>query len=319
MELHKQLPVHNRLRRSLEQLKEVDNESIDGTKANVEQQILTLNDSQREHDTVTSAPSAGMRKAKVTIIDLENQSLADLDRYLAIEEPLELYLNGRLSTTIFSTPIMLKEQVIGYLLDEGIISSVDQVLSIRFQGNNRANVHLSFDPSSKLSAASMYRVVTTACGLWDPEFTRLLDRIRKPRVDSSYSVRVSEIFHMMEDFMERCELWKITGSTHSAALYERGRLVGFGEDVGRHNAMDKAIGQAALSRAKFEMCVAFSTGRQPADMVLKTARIGVPIVVSNTNAVYSGVYAAERTNSTLIGSVRPPRLVLYTGKHRVCT
>lgn len=318
MELQKRLPTHNGSRKSLEQLKEVSNELVDRVKANAEQQVLTLSDHDGEHDTITSASNAGMRKAKVTIIDLANQSLADSDRYLAIEEPLELYLNGRLSTTIFSTPIMLKEHVIGYLLDEGIISSLDQVLSIRFQGNNRANIHLSFDPSSKLSAASIHKVVTTACGLWDPEFTRLLDRIRKPRVDSIYSVGVNEIFRMMEDFMERCELWKITGSTHSAALYQEGNLVGFGEDVGRHNALDKAIGQAALSRAKFEMCVAFSTGRQPADMVLKTARIGVPIVVSNTSAVYSGVYAAERTNSTLIGSVRPPRLIIYSGKHRVC-
>jgi FdhD protein len=94
-------------------------------------------------------------------------------------------------------------------------------------------------------------------------------------------------------------------------------LIGYGEDVGRHNALDKAIGQAALAKADFGKCVGFSTGRQPADMILKAARVGVPILVSTTSVIYSGVYAAEKTNVTLVGLARSSSLNIYTGKQRI--
>lgn len=256
------------------------------------------------------------KKLHATVIDLKDKSEKRIEQNLAVEEPLEIYVNGQLAATIFSTPVMQREQVYGYLLDEGIISNVEQIESMDLR-EGRVRVRLSFDPSLKLMAANTYKVITTACGLWNPEFARLLDRIDKPYVRSNYALKANELFRMLDDFNQRPEIWKATGATHSAGLYEEGRLVGYGEDVGRHNAVDKAIGQAAQVKANFGKCVAFSTGRQPADMILKAARVGVPILVSSTSVIYSGVYAARKTNVTLAGLARESSLRIYAGKERI--
>jgi formate dehydrogenase accessory protein FdhD len=135
-----------------------------------------------------------------------------------IKREVVMLVHEQLAATIFSTPVMQREQVYGYLLDEGIISTLEQVENVDL-GEGRVRVRLSFDPSSKLTAASTYRVVTTACGLWNPEFARLLDRVNQPYVRSLYSVKAGEAFRMLDDFNRRPEIWKATGATHSAALY----------------------------------------------------------------------------------------------------
>src|SRR5579875_1391775 len=83
------------------------------------QHAQTLNNHQGDDESsIRTSTNAGMRKANVMIVDVEDRSVTHSEQYLAVEEPLELYLNGHLSTTIFSTPLMLKEHVVGYLLDE---------------------------------------------------------------------------------------------------------------------------------------------------------------------------------------------------------
>lgn len=263
-----------------------------------------------------SASPKTIRETPVTKVDLGKHSVKSTKEYLAVEEPLDLYVNGELAATIFSTPVMQKEQVMGYLLDEGIAKSTEEIVSLNIR-EGKARVQLSFDPSSRLAAASVYKVITTACGLWTPEFVRLLDRIDKPSIRSNYRIRVAELFKMLRQFNMKGDLWRQTGGIHSAAIFQDARLVGYGEDVGRHNALDKAIGQAALNGADFERCVVISSGRQPADMVLKAARVGIPIVVSNTSVIYSGVYAALKTGMTLIGFARGSRLNIYTGGERI--
>lgn len=264
----------------------------------------------------TELESEPTKKVRVTKVDIERRSVTDETELVAVEEPLDIMINGQLAATIFSSPTMRKEHVAGYLLDEGIIAEVDEIEDLRLEGA-RAMVSLSFDPSARLAAASVYKVVTTACGLWNPEFVRLLDRVDKPHVDSKYAVKVKDIWKMLGEFGRTNALWKATGGVHSATIYEDGRAVGHGEDVGRHNAIDKAVGQAAITGADFGRCVAISTGRQPADMVLKLARVGVPIVVSNTSVIYSGIYAAEKTGVTLVGFARETRLNIYTGRQRI--
>lgn len=263
-----------------------------------------------------SDPEEPTKNVSVTKIDLGTRSAREESELVAVEEPLDIILNGELAATIFSSPTMRREHVVGYLLDEGIASSLDDIQGLRVEGA-RARVRLSFDPSARVAAASVYKVVTTACGLWNPDFVRLLDRVNKPRVESKYSVRVRDVVKMLGEFRRADSLWKATGGVHSATLFEEGRAVGHGEDVGRHNAVDKAVGQAAMAGADFAKCVAISTGRQPADMVLKLARVGVPIVVSNTSVIYSGIYAAEKTGVTLVGFARDSRLNIYTGRERI--
>ncbi len=263
-----------------------------------------------------TAADAAIRKVGVAKVNVASSSVRTEEEYVAVEEPLDVYLNGELAATIFSTPTMTKEHVVGYLMDEGIVMKVADIQSLGLSGR-KAKVRLTFDPSARLKAASVYKVVTTACGLWSPEFVRLLDRINTPSVSSDYSVTIGDLSRMLAAFGRGSGLWEATGGLHSAAVFEDGEMVGHGEDVGRHNAVDKAVGQAALGGADFSRCVCLSTGRQPADMVLKAARVGIPIVVSNTSVIYSGVYAAKKTGVTLVGFARGTRFNIYANEQRI--
>jgi formate dehydrogenase accessory protein FdhD len=109
-----------------------------------------------------------------------------------------------------------------------------------------------------------------------------------------------------------------TGAVHIAALYSAtGELMTFSEDVGRHNAADKVIGTGALKESDFSKCFLASSGRLTGDIVLKAARMRIPIVASMAAVVDSGIDVAQRTGITLIGFVRGKRMNVYTHAERI--
>jgi formate dehydrogenase accessory protein FdhD len=136
-------------------------------------------------------------------------------------------------------------------------------------------------------------------------------------VKSDYRVKAGVIIRMLQELDGRSKLFKLTGGTHASALFEDGRLVAFAEDVGRHNAIDKVMGIAVQSKVDFSRSVLVSSGRQPADMVLKAARMGIPILASKASPIRSGIIAAKKTGVTLICFVREHRMNVYTHESRV--
>ncbi len=114
------------------------------------------------------------------------------------------------------------------------------------------------------------------------------------------------------------ERFRKTGGVHVAALYSaKGELVALSEDVGRHNAVDKVIGVGTAKKLDFENLFLALSGRLTGDIVLKAARMRIPIVASMAAAVDSGVEAAQLTGITLIGFVRGKRMNVYTYPERI--
>jgi FdhD protein len=116
----------------------------------------------------------------------------------------------------------------------------------------------------------------------------------------------------------KAEIFRKTGGVHAAAVYAgNGKVLALAEDVGRHNAVDKVIGIAALANTNFGLCFLALSGRLSADIVLKTGRVGIPIVASLAAGIDSGIALARRTNLTLIGFVRGKRMNIYTFPERI--
>jgi formate dehydrogenase accessory protein FdhD len=114
------------------------------------------------------------------------------------------------------------------------------------------------------------------------------------------------------------ETFRKTGGVHVAAIYRsNGELLVFAEDVGRHNAVDKVIGSAALDKSDFGVCFLALSGRLSGDIVLKAARVGLPILASLSAALDSGVEIAGSTDVTLIGFVRVNHMNIYTSEERI--
>ena len=105
-----------------------------------------------------------------------------------------------------------------------------------------------------------------------------------------------------------------------AAIYKAdGSLMALAEDVGRHNAADKAIGKAALDKVALNECFLASSGRISGDITFKAAKVGIPIIASIAAALSSGLDVGEKTNVTLVGFVRGKRLNIYTAPERIIT
>jgi len=255
-------------------------------------------------------------EVRVKKINLRRKIAQNLNDFVATEVPVEVHVNRQHVTTLFSSPQQLRELSVGWLLSHAIISSLNEISSI-YVKKNRVKIRCVSEVDARIKAAKIPKMVDSSCGSTADDFVFLIDRIAKPLVNSSYRVKAEEILEFIRVLNQNSKLFRLTGGTHSAAIFHQRKLVAFAEDVGRHNAVDKVIGAVALKKVNFSECVLVSSGRQPADMVLKAARVGIPIIASIAGPVYSGVEAALKTGVTLICFVRGQRMNVYSYPERV--
>ncbi|MEM3693717.1 MAG: formate dehydrogenase accessory sulfurtransferase FdhD [Candidatus Bathyarchaeia archaeon] len=263
---------------------------------------------------------ASISKVKVLRINLREGKGYEVEDLVAVEAPISLYINGLCYANLMATPTMLKELALGYALSEGLIRSLSELRSVRIKGNavrleTKSNIDLSrisqrFWNSDYLGLLSTLRSHMN-------KGSDFLDRFKVPFVSSGYAVKGSEVLKMALELNIRSDTFKATGGVHSAALFQRGNLIAFAEDVGRHNAIDKVLGAGALSNVDFENTVLMSSGRLGGEMVFKAARLCIPIVASLSAPIFSGIIVAKKAGVTLLGFVRGGRLNVYSHPRRI--
>ena len=235
---------------------------------------------------------------------------------VAVDVPVEVYVGKELFRTFLASPGLERELAVGHLLAEGIIDSVDEVERVRSR-DHKVYVSLKTDRQVRLEASKVNHLVMTSCGSTS-DLINLLDRLRPPKVGAKVSLRPEVVLGMVRELNRRGEVFRATGGTHSAMLCDvEGEVLAYAEDVGRHNAVDKVIGVLALSGGDFSRCVLVSSGRQSSYMVLKAARVGIPVVISQAGPLESGIRVAEESGVTLICFARGRRMNIYTHPKRV--
>ncbi|MBS7287342.1 MAG: formate dehydrogenase accessory sulfurtransferase FdhD [Candidatus Freyarchaeota archaeon] len=249
---------------------------------------------------------------KVKRFDLLEGRAEFVDDWVAVEEPVVLYVNGERVAKFLSLPSQLEELCVGWLLTQSLIDSVDEIESVEVK-SGEVRIRCKRNICARLSKAGL--VVDSAYGYEEGAHFRL-DRA-VAFVSSKYRVKAAEILSFLNVLNEKSRVFRVTGGTHSAAIFSNEELVSFAEDVGRHNAVDKAVGAAAIRGVDFSCSVLASTGRQPANMVLKAARVGIPIVASISAPLHSGIIAAEKAGVTLVCFVREKRMNVYTHHERI--
>ena len=234
-------------------------------------------------------------EVKAHRINLRERKIETLRETVAAEIPVKIHINGKHASTLFASPSQLKELGVGWVLDHGIVKTASDITEVKVEENN-----------IRISCAEEVEA-------------RLKTSTAKPFVKSNYRVKAEKILKFVSMLNEEAVVFKATGGTHSAAVFQEEKLIGFAEDVGRHNAVDKAIGAAALRKADFSKCVLASSGRQPANMVLKAAHVGIPVIASIAAPIHSGVETAIKTGVTLICFARSHRMNIYSHPERIET
>lgn len=253
-------------------------------------------------------------------IDVAASHMEKGEDFVAKEIPLHVFMGTIHFVSVLCSPTLLKEFVIGHLLGEGLVNSLDEIIGIDFEEENRCHVTLQkIDVERHVIVSKPFaRLIVSSCGsIGYRTLSELLDTIElKPL--PFWKIKAKTVLECVKRLNVLAETFRKTGGVHIAALFMHdGRLVVFAEDVGRHNAVDKVIGAASSSQQDLSRCLLVLSGRLTGDIVLKAARVGVPIVASLAAAVDSGVEVAEKTAMTLVGFVRGNRMNVYANPERI--
>jgi len=257
-----------------------------------------------------------MRRVQILKIDVSSHKAQRTEDCVAEEKPFLVFLNESHCITIPCSLSDLKDLAVGHLLSQHIIETTGEIEKLDLK-EETCHVKLvdTVDLTKRLELSEMsQRVVHSACGSPAPH----QHSGKTPKVKSDIKIEAQTIQKCVAQLNSLAETFRKTGGVHVAAVFASdGRLVAFAEDVGRHNAVDKAIGKAALADARFAECFLALSGRMTGDMVRKIARVEIPVVASLAAAVDSGIRTAQETGLTLVGFVRGNRMNVYTFPERI--
>lgn len=249
---------------------------------------------------------------------------------LAVEEPVEVRVewpSGRqvLGVTM-RTPGHDMELVAGFLLAEGVVDDAGDVARIAYcagpgtaaaQRYNVVRAILRRPP--RRSVGGRQTVTSSACGVCGTTSIEALRAAGLPALGAGPQVPLAWVGDLPDRLRAEQRSFDDTGSVHGAGLAEaNGSLLVVREDVGRHNAVDKVLGWALLSgRLPASSAALVVSGRVSFEIVQKSARAGVPIVVAVSGATSLAVALAEEVGTTLVGFVRGGRCTVYCGPQRL--
>ncbi|MFX0066147.1 MAG: formate dehydrogenase accessory sulfurtransferase FdhD [Candidatus Hermodarchaeota archaeon] len=250
--------------------------------------------------------------------ETEIQIEADIEDDIVLETPIHIFINQKIFITLIASP---RDQIAlawGHLFSEGLIQSKKEIKQLVLT-DNQINIQ-SPSLESRLKPYNQTRIITTQCGATG-DYLRLLDSLKKPFVQSSFTLPINKPFDYHSLFQEHSEAHSATGGTHfTAIITPNDRVIG-AEDVSRHNSVDKVIGKVLLESNQpdkvLSNSVLLTTGRIPADMLLKAARTNIPIIVSRSAPTDSAICLAESLNITLIGFLRRHRYNIYSHRERI--
>jgi len=222
------------------------------------------------------------------------------------DSEIHVIINGAISRRFYVTPSKLKEFAVGYLLGEGLIRRVSDINLLDINGES-INVEIN------LKDANMEKepvIGSDSLGGWRSKIESV------EYVESKFRITKDEVFEAFDRLVKGARLWRMTGGAHVAALVGEGEFV-LAEDVSRHVAVDKIIGAGAIDKVDFARSFIVYSGRMPADMLIKVARVGIPIIASNAAPTYSGYKVAKDAGLTMVGFVRDGRFNIYTHPERI--
>jgi FdhD protein len=227
------------------------------------------------------------------------------------EEALYVRLNGKPSVAVMRQPGDDLELAVGHCWAEGLVPGPEAILSARhcLDDANTVDVFITGEPPE---AASLVDTACTGRSIYAGRLPQPLTGEKTPLLSAA------ELIGMATGLREQQEQYRAAGGVHAAALFDaRGRLVVAREDVGRNNAVDKVAGYCALRQMSAANLVLVVTGRASSGMVLKAARIGVPVLASLSNTTSLGLSLARRLRLTLAIYLRGQKFQVCAHRERI--
>ena len=247
---------------------------------------------------------------------IEKDKRQMIDETVAQEAFLRIFLNDREMVALSCTPFDRTYLAVGFLVSEGFLKTKEEIESIE-KKEDRVTVHTR--PSYKFPDVTQFKgILTSGCGK-GKTFTNweVINPLEDIMIRLDLTLSFDDIIKIIFQFEKRSELFRQTAGVHSAALAQNGDIVMFNEDIGRHNAVDKVLGESFLKGVSWKDKFLVISGRISSDIVSKLYNCGLNLVVSRTAPTSLAVNMAQKLGITLVGFARGNRMNVYSFPVRI--
>jgi FdhD protein len=235
------------------------------------------------------------------------------------ERDLTVYVDKRELVTLMTLGAHPEWLVLGYLRNQRLVDSVHDIESITVDWDVGAAAVKTRQGVHNIEERTSKRVVTTGCGQGSV-FGGIMDELDQIRLSPSAQINQSDLYQVVKAIRDQDSTYKSSGSVHGCALFRGPDMLIFVEDVGRHNAVDTIAGWMWLQNPDDmhgDDKVFYTTGRLTSEMVIKSAQMGVPVVVSRSGTTQMGLEVAERVGLCTVGRATNQRFLCFSHPYRV--
>jgi len=253
--------------------------------------------------------------ASVGIYDRGGKKI-EQTQWVIRERPVTLYLNDREIVTLLCAGHHLDELAAGFFYAEGFIVSPDDILGIDID-EEAGKVNLSAKGEASVTERLWQkRTISSGCAKGSLFYFSLDALLSKP-VKSDIRITPGQIIDRVEDLNRLSETYRRTHGVHNTALADPDKVILFRDDIGRHNAVDMVVGHVFLHGIPLRDKMLITTGRLTSEMLIKAAKVNIPVVVSRNTATSLAVELAGSLGITLIGHARAGKFTVYNGQERI--
>lgn len=243
----------------------------------------------------------------------QNETITD---QVVKEVPATIFFNDREIVTLLCTPEYLEDLAVGFLASEGMLKKVEDITQVKADYQS-GNIWVT-TAKDRIIAEKLFlkRYITTGCGKGTSFYDAMDAQLAKPII-TDLKINTEEIAGLVQALQSQSQLFKETGGVHGCALAAQGEIVIFREDIGRHNATDKILGKCFREGIPLNDKFFLTSGRVSSEILTKTAKMGIPILVSHSAPTDLAIKLAQELGVTIIGFARGKRYNVYTHPERV--
>ena len=251
----------------------------------------------------------------VKIIKIKGSVKESVEDIVVEEIPFTLNVNDKELVTLLCTPIDLDDLAGGFLFTSGLINKIEDIKKIVINQEQWV-AYIDLADAAVMNDLVFKRLYTSGCGR-GTLFYSVQDMAKRSKVVSSLKIEAIKINALMTYFQKKSELYLKTGGVHSAALADDKEILVFKEDIGRHNAIDKVIGQGLKENIDFQNKIMISSGRISSEVLLKIQKCNIPVVISKSAPTNQAIKLSKDRGITLIGFARGNRMNVYSNEERI--
>jgi FdhD protein len=250
--------------------------------------------------------------ATVSGIDHEGHSV---ETAVVTERPLTLFLNSREIVTMMTIGDRPDLLAVGYLLNQNMLRADDQITGIDYD-DDIATVVVRTARQTDFEDKLKKKTQTSGCAQ-GTVFGDLMEEFDRVALSDTAQVKTSWLYDLTKKINTQPSLYLKAGAIHGCVLAQGGTPLIYMEDVGRHNAVDKIAGYMFLNGIQPDDKIFYTTGRLTSEMVIKTVKMRIPVLVSRSGFTAWGVELARKAGLTLMGRARGNRFVALSGLQRI--